>query len=227
MGAVQMEAQTVQLSAPLTAAIILRTSAGAPANGRAIACCIFIENKIKPSVEANDSCKPTLAMAYGLTANNIASAASSASRLFARLRAANPPAAARYISAARSTDGVAPAMGTNSSTSGTDTYVPHRLPSSSVQNPTRKPICSPETAVRWLRPAMRNAVRSSSLMRFVPPTSRPLRSPASRSGSASCTACRQNRAIRCGRKRRLSRRESSSTNTSGSFSSSSTHEAVT
>lgn len=120
-------------------------------------------NRIRPSVDANESCRPTLAIAYGLTSSRTASAISSAFNPPDRRRSRNPPAAVRYISAARSTDGVAPATGTNSSTIGMDTTVPHRLPNSSVQNPTRKPMCSPETATRWLRPAMRNAVWSVSL----------------------------------------------------------------
>lgn len=135
----------------------LRTSFGAPANGFSSACCSFPANRIRPSVDANESCRPTLAIAYGLTSSRTASAISSAFNPPDRRRSRNPPAAVRYISAARSTDGVAPATGTNSSTSGMDTTVPHRLPNSSVQNPTRKPMCSPETATRWLRPAMRNA----------------------------------------------------------------------
>ena len=69
-----------------------------------------------------------------------------------------------------------------------DTTVPHRLPNSSVQNPTRKPMCSPETATRWLRPQCGTRVWSVSLRFLLPPTSSPVSSPASRSGRARCTA---------------------------------------
>ena len=220
IGTVNIVAQTVQLSALVMTASTLRTSFSAPANGFSSACCSFPANRIRPSVDANESCSPTLAIEYGLTSSRTASAISSAFNPPERRRRRNPPAAVRYISAARSTDGVAPATGTNSSTSGMDTTVPHRLPNNSVQNPTRKPMCSPETATRWLRPAMRNAVWSVSLRFLLPPTSSPVSRPASRSGRACCTAFRQNRAILCGAKRRLSRLESKTSNCTALCSSS-------
>ena len=157
IGTVNIVAQTVQLSALVMTASALRMSFGAPANGFSSACCSFPAKRMRPSVDANESCRPTLAIAYGLTSSRTASAISSAFDPPDRRRNRNPPAAVRYISAARSTDGVAPATGTNSSTSGMDTTVPHRLPNSSVQNPTRKPMCSPETATKWLK--TRNAER--------------------------------------------------------------------
>ena len=168
--------------------------------------------------------RPTLAIAYGLTSSRTASAISSAfnppDQIGARKEIRLQPSGTSAPRAAR-TAWLRPATGrANSSTSGMDTTVPHRLPNSSVQNPTRKPMCSPETATRWLRPAMRNAVWSVSLRFLLPPTSSPVSRPASRFGRARCTAFRQNRAILCGAKRRLSRLESKTSNCTALCSSS-------
>ena len=171
-------------------------------------------------MDANESCRPTLAIAYGLTSSRTASAISSAFNPPDRRRSRNPPAAVRYISAARSTDGVAPATGTNSSTS-RDGH--NRSPPFAEQQraePDEKADVQSGNGHQMAetRNAERGLVGVAQIL--LPPTSSPVSSPASRSGRARCTAFRQNRAILCGAKRRLSRLESKTSNCTALCSSS-------
>ena len=73
-------------------------------------------------------------------------------RLLASLRSRKAPAVTKYMTAARITDGLAPAIGTNKRMNGIETSVPILRPNNE-QNATKKPICRPETATRWLSPA--------------------------------------------------------------------------
>ena len=115
-----MVAHTVQDRAPATTAASLRTGLGWLRKGCSSFRCILPANSTNPSVAEKDSCKLKLAMAYGFCISNSANAANSELSVFASRFVRNAPAAIKYITAARMTDGDAPAIGTNSKISGTD-----------------------------------------------------------------------------------------------------------
>ena len=130
IGVVKIVALTVQEIALDTVFASFLAGFGRLENGRIIRCCIRVDNRIKPSVAAKDSCKLRLAMEYGLMKSSNASAASSELTLLVSRRTMNAPAAIRYMTAARMTDGVAPAIGTKNKISGMDAQVPMRRPNS-------------------------------------------------------------------------------------------------
>ena len=130
MGVVKMVAQTVQDKALTITEISFFAGFGAFTNGRINRLCIRPESRIRPSVAAKESCRLRLAIAYGLTSSSKPSAANKEFKLSASRRVRNAPAAIRYITAARRTDGVPPAIGTKNTISGMETHVPMRLPSS-------------------------------------------------------------------------------------------------
>ena len=173
-----------------------RTNLGALANGLVNFRCIRPESRINPNVAAKESCRLKLAIEYGLRISSNPKAKNSEFRLPDSFFSTKAPAAIKYMIAARSTDGVAPAIGTNSTMSGIDRYVPSFRPNSRKQKPTKKPICRPDTATKWLSPAIRSANASASERPDLSPSNKPFSNPACREGRCVLTASRQKRAIR-------------------------------
>lgn len=118
-------------------------------------------------------------------------------------RRIKPSAVIPYMTAARMTEGVAPATGTNSRMSrqreintpfSAEQHEAERCEVANVQSGDRD---------KMAEPAVRKDSVSSSDMPVRSPSSRPRSNPASRSGSAAETAFLQKRAMRCGRYRGL------------------------
>lgn len=110
----------MQVTAPTGTAISRRVSRLHSAKGAASRCCMVEANRRSPSVAAKDSCKLSEKTANGLHSRSSASAAISEIMALVSRRKMNPAAAIRYMTAARITEGVAPATGTNSRISGSE-----------------------------------------------------------------------------------------------------------
>ena len=171
-------------------------------------------------MDANESCRPTLAIAYGLTSSRTASAISSAFNPPDRRRNRNPPAAVR-VHQCRAQHGRRGSRDRHKQQHQRDGH--NRSPPFAEQQraePDEKADVQSGNGhqVAQTRNAERGLVGVAQIL--LPPTSSPVSSPASRSGRARCTAFRQNRAILCGAKRRLSRLESKTSNCTALCSSS-------
>ena len=124
--------------------------------------CSAPETQNRPAMDANESCRLMLAAANGLAANNMASAVSSdVGGSFSR-PSSGAKSSSAVINAARSTDGLHPAMTTNTTISGRPMMaVVRRLPVNRRKKPSRNARCRPETATVCMMPVVLSGMSRS------------------------------------------------------------------
>lgn len=120
------------------------------------------ETQNRPAMDANESCRLMLAAANGLTASNMANAVSSdVGGSFSR-PSSGAKSTSAVMNAARSTDGLHPAMTTNTTIIGRPMMaVTRRLPVNRRKKPSRNARCNPETATVCMMPVVLSGMSRS------------------------------------------------------------------
>ena len=120
------------------------------------------ETQNRPAMDANESCRLMLAAANGLAASNMANAVSSdVGGSFSR-PSSGAKSTSAVMNAARSTDGLHPAMTTNTTIIGRPMMaVMRRLPVNRRKKPSRNARCKPETATVCMIPVVLSGMSRS------------------------------------------------------------------
>ena len=137
-----------------------------------------------PATAAKDSCKPMWAAEKGLT-HSRSSRASAREVGPSRSRSSRGASwSIKIITAARSTEGVLPAIPQNSATHTTVKRAVDRLPwpRKELSSLDKNAKCIPDTATRWLRPVRSREVVNASVRLSRLPVTRARTKPATSSG---------------------------------------------
>ena len=139
-----------------------------------------------PATAVKDSCNPMWAAEKGLTHSSRNKAKASEVGPSRSRSSRGASWSMRIITAARSTDGVLPAMPQNSATHRMVNSAVDRLPrpSRAVSRLARKARCIPDTATVWLSPARSREVVNSSVRLSRLPVTRARTKPETSSGKA-------------------------------------------